>query len=107
AKPHRAVVLTTFGSGNGPTDEAFLDALRDATERGVLLVNATQCVGGSVEQGRYQTSRAFVDMGMLSAHDMTVEAAVTKLMFLLGQGLSDDLVRERFLRPMCGEVSVG
>lgn len=103
----RAVVLTTFGSGNGPTDEAFLDALRDATERGVLLVNATQCVGGRVEQGRYQTSRAFVDMGMLSAYDMTVEAAVTKLMFLLGQGLSDDLVRERFQRPLCGEVSAG
>lgn len=103
----RAVVLTTFGSGNGPTDEAFLEALRDATERGVLLVNATQCVGGRVEQGRYQTSRAFVDMGMLSAYDMTVEAAVTKLMFLLGQGLSDDLVRERFQRPLCGEVSVG
>jgi L-asparaginase len=101
----KAVVFTTFGSGNGPTDEAFLEALRDATERGVILVNATQCVGGRVEQGRYQTSRAFVDMGMISAHDMTVEAAVTKLMFLLGQGLSDALVRERFERPICGEVS--
>jgi L-asparaginase len=101
----KAVVLTTFGSGNGPTDEAFLEALRDAVERGVILVNATQCVGGRVEQGRYQTSRAFVDMGMISAHDMTVEAAVTKLMFLLGQGLSDALVRERFERPICGEVS--
>lgn len=103
----KAVVLTTFGSGNGPTDKAFLDALRDAAERGVILVNATQCVGGRVEQGRYQTSRAFVDMGMLSAHDMTVEAAVTKLMFLLGQGLSDALVSERFERSSCGEVGGG
>ena len=103
----KAVVLTTFGSGNGPTDEAFLDALRDAVERGVIFVNVTQCVGGRVEQGRYQTSRAFVDMGMVSAHDMTVEAAVTKLMFLLGQGLSDDLVRERSERPICGEVNGG
>ena len=103
----KAVVLTTFGSGNGPTDEAFLDALRDAVERGAIFVNVTQCVGGRVEQGRYQTSRAFVDMGMVSAHDMTVEAAVTKLMFLLGQGLSDDLVRERSERPICGEVNGG
>ncbi len=102
----RAVVLTTFGSGNGPTDTAFLDALREARERGIVLVNTTQCVGGRVEQGRYQTSKAFVDMGVLSAHDMTVEAAITKLMFLFGQGLSVDLVRDRFAIPVCGEISI-
>lgn len=103
----RAVVLTTFGSGNGPTEAAFLDTLREAVGRGVLLVNTTQCIGGRVEQGRYLTSRAFVDMGILSAHDMTVEAAVTKLMFLLGQGYGDGPLRERFLQPLCGEMSAG
>jgi L-asparaginase len=102
----RAAVLTTFGSGNGPTDAAFLDALREARERGIVLVNATQCVGGRVEQGRYVTSKAFVDMGIVSAHDMTVEAAITKLMFLFGQGLSAEVVAQRFSAPLCGEVSL-
>jgi L-asparaginase len=102
----RAAVLTTFGSGNGPTDAPFLAALGAARAQGIVLVNATQCVGGRVEQGRYVTSKAFVDMGVVSAHDMTVEAAVTKLMFLFGQGLAPALVEQRFGIDLCGEVSV-
>jgi L-asparaginase len=102
----RAVVLTTFGSGNGPTDD-LPGALREAKDRGVLLLNVTQCAGGRVEQGRYQTSQPFRPWAWSAPTTMTVEAAVTKLMFLLGQGLSDDLVRERFQRPLCGEVSAG
>lgn len=101
----RGVVLATFGSGNGPTDAAFLEALREARERRIVLVNTTQCVGGRVEQGRYQTSRAFVDMGVVSAEDMTVEAAVTKLMFLFGQGLGPEGVAARFGEPLCGELA--
>lgn len=101
----KAAVITSFGSGNGPTDPAFIEALREARDRGIVLVNATQCVGGRVEQGRYVTSRAFVELGVVSAHDMTVEAAVSKLMFLFGQGLSPALVAERFAIPLCGELS--
>lgn len=101
----KAAVLTTFGSGNGPTDDAFLAALRAARERGIVLVNVTQCVGGRVEQGRYITSKAFVELGVVSAHDMTVEAAVTKLMFLLGQGLASDDLNERFAAELCGEIT--
>ncbi|MBL7985012.1 MAG: type I asparaginase [Flavobacteriales bacterium] len=102
----QAAVITTFGSGNGPTEPAFLDALRRAHERGVVLVNATQCVGGRVEQGRYTTSRAFAEMGMVSAHDMTVEAAVTKLMFLFGQNADAAAVRQAMGHALCGEVTV-
>ncbi|MEO8068972.1 MAG: type I asparaginase [Flavobacteriales bacterium] len=101
----RGVVLTTFGSGNGPRSEDFLGALRQARDRGIVLVNATQCFGGRVEQGRYQTSRAFNDMGVVPAGDMTVEAAVTKLMFLFGQGLAPERFAEQFPLPICGEVS--
>ena len=72
----------------------------------MVLVNATQCVGGRVEQGRYVTSKAFVDMGVVSAHDMTVEAAVTKLMFLFGQGLSPEAVAKAFTADMCGELTL-
>ncbi len=99
----RGVVLTTFGSGNAPTDPEFLGALRKARERGLLLVNTTQCVGGSVEQGRYETSRMLQEMGVVSAGNMTVEASVTKLMFLFGLGLDARAVGERFLLPVCGE----
>lgn len=101
----KAAVLTTFGSGNGPTDPAFLDALREARGRGIALVNVTQCVGGRVEQGRYETGRAFEAMGIISGHDMTVEAATMKLMFLLGQGFTGEELATRFVVPICGEMS--
>lgn len=100
----RGVVLTTFGSGNGPTEAGFVQALQEARSRGIVLVNATQCVGGRVEQGRYQTSKAFAEMGVVGAADMTVEAAVAKLMFLFGQGVEADEVAVQFSRPLCGEM---
>lgn len=102
----RAVVLGTFGSGNGPTEPAFIEALADATERGVILVNVTQCVGGWVEQGRYVTSQAFVELGVVPGADLTMEAAVTKLMFLLGSGLDRTLVKQRMQVPICGELTL-
>jgi L-asparaginase len=102
----KAVVLETFGSGNGPMDTEFLEVLRTARKRGIVLVNVTQCVGGRVDQGRYQTSRAFLEMGVVGGHDLTTEAAVTKLMFLLGQGLGGEEVAGRMELPLCGELSL-
>lgn len=101
----KAAVLTSFGSGNGPTNREFLDELRKARERGIVLVNVTQCVGGRVEQGRYKTSEAFEKMGIVSGLDLTAEAAVTKLMFLLGQGHGPEEVMRRMSVPLCGELS--
>lgn len=86
----RAVVLTTFGAGNGPTDPDLISAFREARVRGVELLNVTQCVGGSVEQGRYGTSVALRDMGVIGCADMTVEATITKAMFLMGRTQNAD-----------------
>lgn len=102
----RGVVLETFGAGNAPTDAAFLDALRRATERGLVLLNVSQCQGGRVMQGRYQTSQGLRDLGVISGADLTSEAAVTKLMYLFGRYPDDPTAVRRYLaEPLCGELS--
>jgi L-asparaginase len=102
----KAALLTTFGSGNGPTDADFIAALREARERGIHLLNVTQCVGGRVEQGRYVTSRAFVELGVIAGADMTVEAAVTKAMFLLAQEQGAEGFAQRMAVPIAGELTL-
>jgi L-asparaginase len=110
----QAAVLATFGSGNCPTDAVFLKVLRDAVDRGVLLVNVTQCVGGRVEQGRYVTSRALQEMGVVPGADLTIEAAITKLMVLLGRKNASAAelaggtggVAQGLVAPICGELTL-
>ncbi len=102
----RGVVLETYGAGNAPTAPWFLDALQKATERDVILLNVSQCIGGQVMQGRYQTSKYLNDMGLVSGADLTSEAAVTKLMFLLGQyGNDTERIRKELSESLRGELS--
>ena len=100
----KAVVLETYGTGNTHTDESFVSLLRDAVQGGLFILNITQCKGGAVEHGKYQASVPLSEAGVISGLDMTLEAAVTKLMFLLGQGYSGSKLKTFMQHSLRGEV---
>jgi len=102
----KAVVLESFGAGNAPRKIWFYDALKAATDKGIIIVNKSQCSTGSVEMGRYETSLNLVTAGVMSAFDCTTEAIVTKLMYLLGEYETLDEVKHHLSVSMCGEMTV-
>lgn len=102
----RGVVLETYGAGNAPTRERFVSYLDEAIKRGLHIVNVTQCAGGSVLQGRYETSVKLKEIGVIDGRDITTEAAVAKLMYLLGVDLPRDEFRMYFETPLRGEMSL-
>lgn len=102
----RAIVLESFGAGNAPSHDWLVHSLRDAGERGIVIVNVTQCNTGSVEMGRYKTSVHLHDAGVISGYDITTESAVTKLMFLLGHHQDPEKIKLEFRTSCCGEMTV-
>ncbi|MGL5682120.1 MAG: asparaginase [Marinifilaceae bacterium] len=102
----RGVIMESFGSGNAPSNPEFLQKIRLASEKGILIYNVTQCQGGSVEMGRYATSQQLASCGVLSGYDITTEAAVCKMMYLLGRYSDTKEVKKYLNRTIKGEISV-
>ena len=102
----RGIILRTFGSGNAPTAPWLLEKLREMADKGIVVVNITQCDQGSVEMGRYQTSRQLLEAGVVSGYDSTWECMLTKLMFLLGLNLNRDEIVEMLNTSLAGEITV-
>jgi L-asparaginase len=99
----KALIIETFGSGNAPSATWFIDAVKDSIRGGLLVLNISQCPGGMVIQGKYETSRALEEVGVISGADMTIEAAVTKLMLLLGEN-GIESTRMMISKPLAGEM---
>ena len=101
----KGLIIETYGSGNAPTYNWFLDDLRNFITGGGIILNVTQCLGGSVEMGLYETSREMLTAGVISGKDLTSEASITKLMFLLGNCTSGEEVTRCLNVSLAGEVS--
>ncbi len=102
----KALVLETFGSGNAPTDSWFIEAIEQAINKGIIVYVVTQCNGGSVEIGKYETSRDLGRIGVISGYDITTEAAITKMMFLLGNVESKESIYQLLQTSMRGEMTI-
>ena len=101
----KAIVLETYGAGNAPTSKWLEKALKNAIDSGKIIVNVTQCSGGSVIMGRYETSSHLKNLGIISGKDITTEAALAKLMFLLGTNIEAKVFKTIYEASLRGEMS--
>lgn len=100
----RAVIVETYGAGNAPTEDWFRGVIEKAVKRGIFVVNVTQCSGGSVLMGKYETSTHLRKLGVINGKNITTEAAIAKLMYLLGCKINKKAFKTVFETPLRGEL---
>ncbi len=103
-KDTKAVIIETYGAGNAPSKDWFLDIVRQACQEGKILVNVTQCLSGEVNMELYATGRSMKMCGVVSGHDSTTEAMLAKLFYLLGEGYDSDEIKSLLEKSLCGEI---
>ncbi|NKI30688.1 asparaginase [Croceivirga thetidis] len=101
----KALVLETFGAGNATTENWFVEALSNAINKGLHVINVTQCIGGGVVMGHYETSKELQRIGVINGKEITTEAAITKAMYLLGQQVGHMAFKTIFETSLRGEMS--
>jgi L-asparaginase len=106
AKGIKAVILETFGSGNASTEKWFIDAIKKAIDKGIIILNVTQCNAGAVQHGKYATSAGLAKAGVIAGADITTEAAVAKLMFLLANTSTKKEIEKLLITDLRGEITV-
>jgi L-asparaginase len=102
----KGLILETYGSGNAPHEPWLIEGISKASRQGLVIVNVSQCQGGSVDMSKYDTGFQLMDSGVVCGYDMTTESAVTKLMFLFGHKYSPEEVRTKLVQPFAGEITV-
>ncbi|WP_114782321.1 asparaginase [Botryobacter ruber] len=102
----KGVVLETFGAGNAPTNPWLIALLQDAINRGIFILNVSQCDEGRVDQGRYETSKYLLNMGVIGGADITSDAAITKMMYVLGLNLEPELTKQVLAMDLRGEITI-
>ena len=104
-KSAKGIIIESFGAGNASTNAEFTLLLSQGIQEGKIIMNISQCLHGEAVRGQYETNEPFEKAGVICGKDMTTESAITKLMFLLGQGLTDDEIKAQLQTNLRGEVS--